>query len=59
MAAVIGVPELKPHDLRHGVAMQVLQQHHDLKQVRALLGPTRIDTPKSTRRLDRPGSSAW
>jgi integrase/recombinase XerC len=41
---MIGVPELKPHDLRHGVAMEVLEQHHDLEQVRALLGHTRIDT---------------
>jgi integrase/recombinase XerC len=40
----IGVPELKPHDLRHGVAMEVLEQQHDLEQVRALLGHTRIDT---------------
>ena len=36
-------PALKPHDLRHGVAMEVLEQHHDLEQVRALLGHTRID----------------
>ncbi len=41
---LIGVPELKPHDLRHGVAMEVLEQHHDLEQVRALLGHSRIDT---------------
>jgi site-specific recombinase XerD len=41
---MIGVPELKPHDLRHGVAMEVLERHHDLEQVRALLGHTRIDT---------------
>src|SRR5437016_12944978 len=27
---LIGCPELKPHDLRHGVAMEVLEQHHDL-----------------------------
>ncbi len=40
----IGYPELKPHDLRHGVAMEVLEQHHDLEQVRALLGHARIDT---------------
>src|SRR5438132_5708065 len=38
------VPELKPHDLRHGVAMEVLEQQHDLEQVRALLGHKRIDT---------------
>jgi integrase/recombinase XerC len=41
---LIGCPELKPHDLRHGVAMEVLEQHHDLEQVRALLGHARIDT---------------
>jgi integrase/recombinase XerC len=41
---LIGYPELKPHDLRHGVAMEVLEQHHDLEQVRALLGHARIDT---------------
>jgi len=41
---IIGCPELKPHDLRHGVAMEVLEQHHDLEQVRALLGHARIDT---------------
>jgi integrase/recombinase XerD len=41
---MIGYPELKPHDLRHGVAMEVLEQHHDLEQVRALLGHRRIDT---------------
>jgi hypothetical protein len=44
---LIGVPELKPHDLRHGVAMEVLEQHHDLEQVRALLGHTRIDTTQT------------
>jgi integrase/recombinase XerC len=41
---LIGYPELKPHDLRHGVAMEVYAEHHDLEQVRALLGHTRIDT---------------
>ena len=35
---------LKPHDLRHRVAMEVLEQQHDLEQVRALLGHARIDT---------------
>jgi integrase/recombinase XerC len=44
---MIGVPELKPHDLRHGVAMEVLEQHHDLEQVRALLGHSRIDTTQT------------
>jgi site-specific recombinase XerD len=29
--------------LRHGVAMEVLEQHHDLEQVRALLGHARSD----------------
>ena len=41
---IIGYPELKPHDLRHGVAMEVLEQHHDLEEVRVLLGHARIDT---------------
>jgi integrase/recombinase XerC len=41
---IIGYPELKPHDLRHGVAIEVLEQHHDLEEVRALLGHARIDT---------------
>ena len=35
---MIGAPMLKPHDLRHGVAMEVYGQHHDLEQVRAVLG---------------------
>lgn len=41
---LMGYPMLKPHDLRHGVAMEVLEHHHDLEQVRALLGHARIDT---------------
>jgi len=41
---LIGYPMLKPHDLRHGVAMEILEQRHDLEQVRALLGHARIDT---------------
>src|SRR5262249_27596824 len=41
---LIGYPDLKPHDLRHGVAMEVLEQHHDLEQVRALLGHARLGT---------------
>jgi site-specific recombinase XerD len=41
---LIAVPELKPHDLRHGMAMEVLEQQHDLEQVRALLGHARMDT---------------
>ena len=40
----IGVPEVKPHDLRHGVAMEMYGQHGDLEKVRALLGHQRIDT---------------
>ncbi len=40
---LIGVPELKPHDLRHGVAMEVYGEHGDLEKVRALLGHQRID----------------
>ena len=42
--AKIGFPTLKPHDLRHGVAMEVLGEHGNLEEVRALLGHTRIDT---------------
>lgn len=41
---LIGYAELKPHDLRHGVAMEVYTEHRDLEQVRALLGHTRIET---------------
>jgi integrase/recombinase XerC len=41
---LIGYPELKPHDLRHGVAMEVYSQHRDLEQVRGLLGHARIET---------------
>jgi site-specific recombinase XerD len=41
---LIGYPMLKPHDLRHGVALEVPEQHHDLEEVRALLGHARIDT---------------
>lgn len=37
-------PQLKPHDFRHGVAMEVYAQHHDLEQVRGPLGHTRIET---------------
>jgi integrase/recombinase XerC len=41
---IIGYPMLKPHDLRHGVGMEVYEQHHDLEQVRGLLGHIRIET---------------
>ncbi len=40
----IGYPRLKPHDLRHGVAMEVLGQRNNLEEVRALLGHTRLET---------------
>ncbi len=40
----IGSPRLKPHDLRHGVAMEVLGQRNNLEEVRALLGHTRLET---------------
>jgi integrase/recombinase XerC len=51
---LIGYPELKPHDLRHGVAMEVLEQQHDLEQVRALLGHARIDTTQVYARIRPP-----
>jgi len=41
---LIGYPMLKPHDLRHGVAMGVYEHHHDLEEVRGLLGHTRLET---------------
>ena len=41
---LIGYPQLKPHDLRHGVAMEVYSQHRDLELVRGLLGHVRIET---------------
>jgi site-specific recombinase XerD len=39
-----GYPELKPHDFRYGVAVEVYAHHRDLEQVRALLGHVRIET---------------
>jgi site-specific recombinase XerD len=48
---IIGYPMLKPHDLRHGVAMEILEQHHDLEAVRAMLGHTRIDTTQTYARI--------
>lgn len=30
---IIGYPMLKPHDLRHGVTMEILEHHHDLEVV--------------------------
>jgi integrase/recombinase XerC len=50
----IGYPELKPHDLRHGVAVEVLAQRHDLEEVRALLGHARIDTTQLYARIRPP-----
>jgi integrase/recombinase XerC len=41
---LIGYPMLKPHDLRHGVAMEVYEQHGDLEQLRGLLGHARLET---------------
>ena len=38
---------LKPHDLRHGVAMEIHEQQHDLEAVRAMLGHARIDTTQT------------
>lgn len=51
---LIGYPMLKPHDLRHGVAMEVLEQQHDLEQVRALLGHKRIETTQTYARIRPP-----
>lgn len=48
---LIGYPTLKPHDLRHGVAVEVLEQRHDLEEVRALLGHARIDTTQIYTRI--------
>src|SRR5262249_14977917 len=33
---LIGYPMLKPHDLRHGVAMEILEARHDLEAARAM-----------------------
>ena len=40
----IDAPELKPHDIRHGVTMEMLEEKHHIEQVRALLGHARIET---------------
>jgi len=40
----IGYPMLKPHDLRHGVAMEVYEERHDVEEVRGLLGHARLET---------------
>jgi site-specific recombinase XerC len=52
------VPELKPHDLRHGVAMEMYGEHGDLEKVRALLGHQRIDTTQIYATFGRRSSSA-
>src|SRR5260370_6124696 len=41
---LIGYPMLKPHDLPHGVALEVLEQHHDLAEGPPVLRHSRIDT---------------
>ena len=51
---LIGYPELRPHALRHGVAVEVLEQRHDLEEVRALLGHARIDTTQIYTRIRPP-----
>lgn len=48
---MIGYPELKPHDLRHGVAMEVYEERQDLETVRELLGHARIDTTQIYARI--------
>ena len=40
----LGVPKIKPHDFRHGVAMEVLGPRNNMEEVRALLDHTRLDT---------------
>ena len=50
----IGYPTLKPHDLRHGVAMEVLGQRNNLEEVRALLGHTRLETTQTYTTLRSP-----
>jgi len=42
---------LKPHDLRHGVAMEILEHSHDLEAVRAMLGHTRLETTQLYARI--------
>jgi hypothetical protein len=54
---LIGYPMLKPHDLRHGVAMEAYEQHDDL-EMRGLLGYTRIETTQLSAQFRRPHSSS-
>jgi integrase/recombinase XerC len=51
---LIGHPQLKPHDLRHGVAMEVYEERHDLEPVRELLGHARTDTTQIYARIRPP-----
>jgi len=37
-------PMLKPHDLRHGVAMEILETQHDLEAMRAMLNHVGLET---------------
>src|SRR5882724_9481240 len=47
----IGYPMLKPHDLRHGVAMEIYEQHGDPEEVRAMLGHKRLETTQVYMRI--------
>ncbi len=47
----IGCPMLKPHDLRHGVAMEIYEQHGDPEEVRAMLGHKRLETTQVYMRI--------
>ena len=47
----IGYPMLKPHDLRHGVAMEIYEQHGDPEEVRAMLGHKRLETTQIYMRI--------
>jgi hypothetical protein len=53
LGSQIGVPEFKPHDLRHGIVMDVLEQYSGFKQVRALLGDAPLDTTERPTVLDQ------
>lgn len=48
---LIGEPRLKPHDLRHGVAMEILERSRDLEAVRAMLGHARLETTQLYARI--------
>jgi site-specific recombinase XerD len=41
----------QPHDLRHGVAMEVYTHHRDLEKVRALLRHVRIQTTRPVKAI--------